>query len=268
MAHSKVDVRLRLRTTARRNLEQSRLGDMSPSFSPYGVRYTTSGNAMLDTQFFLRDPALCILAANLSNLFFCENGVAFALVFTVFLAIFTFHVGHIVGMCAKKQVVRIYALSIVAVMTDVHALWNRAVAQLVTKPMCERHCWLDIESSVIGICFVAHPLPTAVWRIFVDVFPEANARRLAAVVSVNKTNGQSLDPSGCRIGYCSNWRGPTAATFAEFYGRVVRGIIGGHGDLLSRCVKSQAVRAALGQLIAYLHYTPFRQSTQAIGGCA
>ena len=70
------------------------------------------------------------------------------------------------------------------------------------------------------------------------------------IMPMNKSNGLTYNPAAGLHGICSWWRWLTATTFAEFYGRVLGGIIEGHSDLHSRCVKPWDVDASPGHFVA------------------
>jgi len=239
---------------------------MSPTFAGDNFCYSRWSDAVFVREFLLGSRFLRVLATYLNYLGFREfGGVVRA---TVFVAILTDHIRHVLSVRTQVQVCRIYACRIVARMTTEHAIGDRAIMQFVTKAMREYLFTANAEISMPKTYMSARPFPTATHGILFNLFPKSIIGGAPPGVSNSKASRLPLDYAVFFAGAFSDGCWSTAATFAEFYGHVLRGIIEGHSDLLSRCVKSQAGSTALGQLVAYLHYTPFRPFTQAIGGCA
>jgi hypothetical protein len=72
------------------------------------------------------------------------------------------HVGNIVFVCAKKQVSRINAGWIVAMMEYMHPFWNRAMLQFVTKAMRSAHAIWRAKITIPARGSSGLPLPTVI----------------------------------------------------------------------------------------------------------
>ncbi len=233
---------------------------MTPGFSSGNTLNSTPGYVVIRGEGGLADASFSVSASNFTDLTFGKFRLRDSV--AVCVPSLANHIVPVIRRRAHKQELRIYAAWIVATMTYDHAFLNRAIVKLIDESVRRRRAIAKFDSSVpIGI-ERPRPFPTSVWRVLVDLLPEADFRGCAGIVAENKSKRLPLDCSVTLVGIKRNRDWLTATTFAKFNGRVLRGIIEGHSDLHSRCVKSQAVSAALGQLIAYLHYTPFRQSTQ------
>jgi len=80
--------------------------------------------------------------------------------FTALLSALSDLVGDVVGICSEKQVFRVNARSVVALMTDVQPGWNRAFVKLVRKPMGVDGSAIVPKSAVPSLKPCCRPLPT------------------------------------------------------------------------------------------------------------
>lgn len=115
--------------------------------------------------------------ANLSNLIFGHfvHPVMFSVYSRIILSAPAFldHIGHVVLVCAQKQMGRIYTFSIVASMANKHTLWNWAACQLIGKPVsASRPGFGNGEVTIPLPVYVARPAPTLVGPAFINVRPE------------------------------------------------------------------------------------------------
>ena len=235
---------------------------MGPVFALNDIRDRLSVNTVYGGEFSVGNTAPGILLAYFQNLRFSD----FCFAITVFLASLTFHIRHVVVMGSQKQVCRINATRVIAMMTAEHTLGDSAIVQFVAVAMREFHLVTNVQHPVTSRKLASRPFPTFIGSVLVDVLPKTIYCRTAAIVSMYKACWLPHDATIAFVGYCGEWRRLTASAFAEFNRRVLRGIIEGHGDLHSRCVKPWDALTSPGQLIAYLHYTPFRQFKLVNGG--
>lgn len=135
----------------------------------------------------------------------------------------TSHVVNVVLMRSEKQVGRIAAGRIVAVVADIHALWNWPIMQFVAKAMGVNTCAIDGENSVTGFAQLLRPYPTAIWRIAINVLPKAFFRRAIgrSMMSLNIWNGFAPKPSAIASGYFGDRRLLTTTTLAITIGYFV-----------------------------------------------
>jgi hypothetical protein len=82
------------------------------------------------------------------------------------------HVAEIVGMCANKQVSRIAARPVVAVVTNEHAGRDNAVRQLPRYAVRAELFAARLYRAVAGAAIAAKPRPTLVFPAHVNAIPE------------------------------------------------------------------------------------------------
>lgn len=131
------------------------------------------------------------------------------------------HIAIVVGVCAQKEMLRIHAARIVAMMANEHAWRYGATMQFPRNTMgsqCLPVVSTGIDNTVSEGTRRACPNPTRVRLL--DILPKARLDWLASVYAI------------------------------AFVGWVMRGIIEGHSDLLSRCVKPWGVSAPPGHSVA------------------
>jgi len=233
---------------------------MTPSFTQNSLPDCALGNAILNGECFLANVAKGISAAYLRYRRFIEL-CAWSLA-TSALTGLTDHIGAVVGRSTKKEMIGAHTAWIVTMVADAQAFGNWAVLQFPCKAMRKYRLIVSDYTAAPLFVFRSSPYPAARRGAFINSIPKAGDSLTPAVMSFNKVAGLPDDMTAPFVGVFSNRGRLTAATFTEFNGRVLRGMIGVHDDLLCRCVKPWGVSAPPGQLLAYLHYTPFRQSTQ------
>ncbi len=116
---------------------------------------------------------------------------------------FACHVIHVFGLRTQKEMSRIAAMTIVALVADDHALWDRAVVQFVAESVWESRAArvVEITSAFGGSIF---PLPAFIRIAFCNACPKAIFQRTLwqwwqrpeyGMVSVNKSFRMMLKPS-------------------------------------------------------------------------
>lgn len=189
-----------------------------------------------------------VSAANLDNLRLSQFRLGVSS--TSRLANLTHHICHVVCLRTKKQMGGIDAAWIIAMMTYLQIVWNGTVIQFPGETMHKFGLAINVYLSMSRSHSGASPFPTTIRSVLVDLFPEAFYGGAMPIMPMNKSNGLTYNPAAGLHGICSWWRWLTATTFAEFYGRVLGGIIEGHSDLHSRCVKPWDVDASPGHFVA------------------
>lgn len=238
---------------------------MRPTFSRKYVSNSRFANTVFGSKLLFEDSAVGVSDTNFAYLGFGKFRIALAVIVATLLN----HIGHVIGMCTKEQMGRIYTLPIVAAMANIHTLWDSAVVQFVTVAVRSGLFTVNGYQAVAAADIGALPLPTIVGAVLGDVIPEPfYSGRAIRVVPHDEACGLPFNSTVFGVRFFGGLSRLTAAAFAKVYGSVVRGIMGLHVESPFDVPSPRVLVAPLGHLIAYLHYTPFRQSTQAIGGCA
>jgi hypothetical protein len=146
---------------------------MTPILALKNVCNGGTTDAILLGQGAIRSTTSCVVSANSENVSFVK--LCSAVSHTFGLSVFYDFVAHIIGMGAKKKMVRSDAASVVTVMKDIQSADDCAVRQLPRKAMClaadmPAFVALDKESSVAPTGYFAGPQPAAVSLL--DVGPE------------------------------------------------------------------------------------------------
>lgn len=134
-------------------------------------------NTMLGTEILLRNPACRVSASDYLYLLVCQHraAVAFSIAFpTATLAI---TVCVILNLRAQKQMLRIDARRIIAVMQNVRAIWDRAVMQLPRDPVRAQRINFSAlraagKNSITVLITASRPNPTPCWRAPVNLLPK------------------------------------------------------------------------------------------------
>lgn len=198
--------------------------------------------------------ALAVSGTNFAHGGFCEFGLRVCAATP--LALFANHVMYVVRLRPKKQMGRIHALGIVAMMADTHAVRDRAKVEFVTDPMGKDGSAANVKIAVTEGHGAGLPFPTVVRPASVDLFPESNRNGALPVVTMHKPNRLALDPSAAFI-VARGWRrGLPTTAFAEFYSGIVRGMIA-HVASASNAIGHAAGRfqRRCGAFVASSHYT-------------
>ena len=113
------------------------------------------------------------------------------------------HVGHIIELCPKKEMFRIYTGWVVAGMTDVEARRDRAIMPLKGKAMRSNKHWMTIllpsnkYASIVFAIAQSAPVPACIWVDRVrGIAPESINDRGPFSIKIG-TRGRTIM---CRVG--------------------------------------------------------------------
>lgn len=125
------------------------------------------------------------LNSNLFNLTFCK--FCTSIIFTILIrcSIFLNHISHVVCMCTQKQVRRITASSIIAIVQYMKIVWDRAMSQKPCHSMRFGHKSFILKASISLSVFARKPIPTIPRIKFFDFRPESAFRRAEKLARIN-----------------------------------------------------------------------------------
>lgn len=184
------------------------------------------------TKLFVTD-ALLGLVADGKNIGHGEFGHAtiLAVMGRVLMPAFLHHVLYIVGICASKQVVRIAAAAIVAMVAYMMTFWNWAVMNFVGYAMSalQGATVTAAKLTIARVIDMTLPFPTLVKWASGYMFPKHFFGGTTEAMTFAKACVLSFDQVAFVIGTFGYGRDLAASTFAEFW--CVRGIIEAHQNL-------------------------------------
>lgn len=101
--------------------------------------------------------------ANLQNIIFSKFCIAMCRPFSSILSSFSHHIGHIVFICSKKEMVRIYTISNVTFMKNMHFIWNWPPMENPGSSVCRYRlaCTAPSEKSISMSGNAGFPKPTS-----------------------------------------------------------------------------------------------------------
>ncbi len=182
--------------------------------------------------------ALCVALTHFRYLVRCQFCTWSTL--ALCLSAFGHFVDHIVGWSANKQMIRIAARRIVALVAYMHTFWDGTMSRFVSCTMTSE-AWTmlgsNLDSTVTFGRFAALPLPTIIGSKNTDLRPKSFGKRLCRLMlklmTWEKTDRLTFDMPKLRnvLGGDSSLLPATA--MAVTVGNIVRGIIGVHENLHS-----------------------------------
>lgn len=190
-------------------------------------------HVILASQFALSISSGCIKTANISDLFARKPRGVMSLPYRLGKAPLGNCVCHIVSLGAKKQMPGIAARWVVAAMQHLECLIHETVMQFVGDPMGTQHTVADSYSPVAISIFRSRPIPAVIGAASIDLPPQPFSYGAALFMMIDEPYGLAFDMPTFAICGLGNWGGLSAATFAQFYGGVVRGMIVHSNSLLS-----------------------------------
>lgn len=153
---------------------------MSPSFPSNDMPNCVRPNSVSLTKFFVCDAASFVASANFIDLSirkFCHS------MFTApWISAFFGRVLIVVRSCSKKKMLRIYAMTNIAMMQNANSDWDFSEVHLPRKPVHQMH----FKNGVFGQCSVSSfwtniscpkPTPTSL----LDFLPKRISKILAAI---------------------------------------------------------------------------------------
>ena len=148
-----------------------KLRDMRPSFSIQQEVYSGSSNIVFGSQV---EPGYVAVMVPLTN--FCYLSFRkFRSVIFYALSVFSFlckHISHIVGMCARKQVIRVTASWIIALMQNAKTFGDWSIGKFPRKTM-GKHILVLVSSLAVSVFgFATLPFPAIVWITLGDSVPK------------------------------------------------------------------------------------------------
>lgn len=231
-------------------------------------------NSIVSRKFQSRYAAICIAGANFKHLIsskfgMCATFAARPLRPSREIASLLYHIRMIVLKCTKKQMSRIDAGSIITMVTDKHSIRNRAIMKHPRDAVCPLGLAFSAAHADIPIASCAQttsPKPTGVR--FLNLLPKSNLKRFAKIGLMQPYKAHRLPfyMTKSRVGLFGDWGRLAAATFTEFWGWIMRGMILHVDTFLSRFGQSQDVCASLAismefyqSIIAQMGGIPKRQ---------
>jgi len=86
---------------------------------------------------------------------------------------FSCHVGHVVSMRTKKQMVRLYASWHVTFVTDLHTWWDWAIVYFPCYPMSKNWYSIDVQFAISGSDLSSSPEPTLITFALGNLSPKS-----------------------------------------------------------------------------------------------
>jgi hypothetical protein len=176
-----------------RAMDMCKESDMFPNITIEDMRDVSFRNTV-DFGKFVLIFSIGATLSNFKNLDSSEDSrhVRFAflrlLVFTFGLSVFLYHILDVIKIRSKKMVSSVTAKSIIALVQNVQAIWNRAVSQFPCNAVSKFCSSVDGKLTVSVASRSGFPGPTIIWTAFVYSFPEAFFYRLGlSVVSANES---------------------------------------------------------------------------------
>lgn len=211
--------------------------EMRPILAANNIAHRALMNAKQPGDIFLHR-AIGAKAANFAYLIFGQScmGVLFASLVQphrlIVASLLCAHVLHIVAAGSGKEMLRVTAGWIIALVTDFLIVSYRAIVQFVGKAM-GRMKRLSLAESAIA-CSVLGTSPKPALRqknrmdgaILVNLFPEAIFERAASVVIVDESLRLTFNPAPSFVVSLRNWCGLTTAALTVAYGDFIERKLG------------------------------------------
>ena len=224
------------------------LRNMLPSITTNDAGDHRSVDTILDGEGFVSNRFALVPPAYLRNLSFGKLCIS-RTVISWALAGFLYHIRAIFGWRTKEKMRNPNAPRVVAMMTNFQAMRDWAVLQLPSVAMRQCSFPVNPEPTVAANLSSTFPLPTSVRSVLVDFFPETLDRGTDNSVPQNEAQRFASNPAKSLTCLGRKWSVLTATALAVTVWDFVRGIIEGHSDLHSRCVRSRDVDASPAQLV-------------------
>lgn len=221
---------------------------------------------------------LRMTAANLKNLAFSQFGFGLILASRSCRMIgpaFPVHILHVFGTCSKPHVIWIRTTAIIACVTSLETVGNRAFMQFITKAMgfnsglCSVHSTPARHEAVTTSVNSSRPIPTTCLFIFADsaekIFFATLLGCFLFVSIIYERFGLPFHMTKAFVGFWRDWSFLTTTAMAVTVGNIVRGIIGVHKNLQFLCQAQDAANVA-GQLYWFelLHFSTGERIMQRI----
>jgi hypothetical protein len=211
---------------------------MTPSFALNNEPYVCGVNSK---GFGERSAFLSIgkALAHFAHLLLCELGeaVGFTRARGVDASALCIHISYVIKGSSYKQMLRIYARWIVALVQAVKLIGYRAVVKLPTKAMCQ-HIFSTIEKLAVSMSFFCVcPYPALIWAAPVYSLPETLDIDAVRGKAVSRAESSGFTLRCPRLGSVSfSNRGLlSTATMTVAVGNILRGIMRLHGNLSFLC---------------------------------
>lgn len=148
------------------------------------------------------------------------RGVRFALT----TALLGRHIFHVVSLRTQKQMARVNARGIVALMKNMQSVKDRAIVQFPTKVTCKPSL---VTNAKTGAPFSAatRPFPTIIKAALVYLLPETFSIVFLGIMAVNKTHRLAFNSILRSIRFNGNCCQLTATTVAITVWDFLRGMI-------------------------------------------
>ncbi len=216
------------------------LGNVLPTLSINEHRNGSLANSIFSGQHFIGNCTAFVSAPNFDYLRCGQFYRAPASIFAQFVCV-------VIGNSTYKQMRRIHAARIVAMMANTCAFGNRAIVQFVAEAMNQLYLAFNAHLPVTACVRRFRPYPTTVWRILVNPVPEARASGLAFIVILEKTHRLAFDAVSCSVSFLSDIRAVAATAVAIAVWDFLRGMMGLHDDLQSLCQASGLLAQSPGR---------------------
>lgn len=197
------------------------LWNMLPRLSPPRISYGCSADTKSNGQGGLRVSR----GPDVEDVLFRQFGLPVALAkssailagkaFPLFMSIL-----HVIGVCARAQMSRVYTRRVVAGMHDLGPGRYRAIVQLPRKPMHGDDFAVDVERSIARALSRPNPFPTLVYAALVDIPPKTGkhvALWLGGLASAARGTKPTLLEIGYGIRVVTDRRESVSAKFAGFF---------------------------------------------------
>lgn len=157
-------------------------------------------------------------------------GIGFAQTSSCHMSPLAYHIVCVVLMCAKKQVIWVYARGVVAFMANKHAFWNWPVVKLIGKAMHQHIAHgRNVQTGIAEFVSRGLPIPALILIAALNRTPEALFGWQAVLVAWTKQFRLAFDMSPTGIVSRRDLGSFAATTMAkaigDFWGGIVRGMI-------------------------------------------
>jgi hypothetical protein len=201
---------------------------MLPCFSSNNVTDTVARNP-IDR----RDGHQChAVFTHLSNHWYVRFGQLGGMALFAARAIVAFlvaHISYIISTSTEKEMIRVAARRIIALVKNTHSTRNRSIVQFVTESVCLVLLHTIVQLPVARRCFSALPFPARIFVANYAMTPEFICQRfkLSLSMSRKKSYGHTLNVAMLRFIFGRNPGLLPASTLAVAVGYFIRGFVRG-----------------------------------------
>lgn len=134
--------------------------------------------------------ALSQFTFNCLNLFFGKLRKQTSFTMHWILSILIKHISHIVTMCAQKQMSRITAGRIVAMVQDKTIFRNSTIGQNPCKSVSNNIMSFITKTSISSSAFNSYPIPAIIWTKYVNLIPKATGIGAVKLMNYRKSDNR------------------------------------------------------------------------------